>query len=912
MTNYGTADVRVEADTQNFHRDLQRELRRGQPVEVAARPDAQGFATQLRRDLRNVVAEIRLKADSRRLVREIERELARIRPPQIQIDVTADTSRAESALRALRAPDVQIDVTAATSQAQSEIASLGSSAPTVQVPVQVNAPNVGAAGAQAGAGFLAGISGALAGAGPWGVVAAAATAGALLVGKAFVTGVETYISGQQILGTFQAQLGATRDQAETYGRAAGRLYAKGVTETAEEGATAVQEAIRAGLQLDPGDLNLEGLSTQLADLANLMEEDLGQTARAVGQMIKTGLVSNAQQGFDLLTKGVQQGSNAAGDLLDTFSEYSTQFRQLGLSGQEAMGLIRQGLQGGARDADVVADTLKEFSIEAAQGAERTNGAFESLGLNAEKLSSAFAKGGPSARQALDQVFDGLRDIEDPLERNQVAVELFGTKAEDLAGALQKMDLSSAAKEMEGFEGSTQRAGDALRDNLGATVSRVGREFKLALGGLFSGDFSGFSSLADSLGDLAGVLNGAFNKAVSEILPKIPGLMLRLGEAIGSSIGTWGPLILKGLAVIATLPGILLGLLGVALAGVLKSIWTTYALPALQEGWSVVSTFFTETIPQFFSTIGATIGEALGAAWDAAWAFVTGQMPGYIQGVLDFFIGLPGLIFEALGSLAGILVAALYAAFTYLWTQVPIWLTNTVNFFTELPGRIVAALASLGSMIGSAFSSAVAFVTSTLPAKIDSILTFFRQLPGKAFTALSALGSRIGSAFTSALASARTKVSSGLESIMGFFRRLPSQITSALSSIGEGIWSGLKTALNAGIRLVNRAVDGFNKFSPIDVPRIPELADGGVVRQRTLAYVGEAGPEAVIPLMRPRRAAQIAEQSGLIDLLQKQGLVVRTGSTDRSQTHHWTINTHATDARSLSQSMYTRMTLATGV
>ena len=35
----------------------------------------------------------------------------------------------------------------------------------------------------------------------------------------------------------------------------------------------------------------------------------------------------------------------------------------------------------------------------------------------------------------------------------------------------------------------------------------------------------------------------------------------------------------------------------------------------------------------------------------------------------------------------------------------------------------------------------------------------------------------------------------------------------------------------------------------DVPNIPELANGGIVTGPTLALIGEAGPEAVVPLDR---------------------------------------------------------------
>jgi hypothetical protein len=45
-----------------------------------------------------------------------------------------------------------------------------------------------------------------------------------------------------------------------------------------------------------------------------------------------------------------------------------------------------------------------------------------------------------------------------------------------------------------------------------------------------------------------------------------------------------------------------------------------------------------------------------------------------------------------------------------------------------------------------------------------------------------------------------------------------------------------------------------------------LANGAYVRSRMTAMLGEAGPEVVIPLTRPMRALQLAEQSGLLGVL----------------------------------------------
>ena len=54
--------------------------------------------------------------------------------------------------------------------------------------------------------------------------------------------------------------------------------------------------------------------------------------------------------------------------------------------------------------------------------------------------------------------------------------------------------------------------------------------------------------------------------------------------------------------------------------------------------------------------------------------------------------------------------------------------------------------------------------------------------------------------------------------------------------------------------------------PGSLPRIPYLANGAILRRPTLFVGGEAGDEVVIPLTRPRRARDLAEQSGLMALL----------------------------------------------
>lgn len=310
--------------------------------------------------------------------------------------------------------------------------------------------------------------------------AAFAAAGAA-VGAVFVKAFADAMAQEQSVALLSAQVGAFGPESKKLGKVAGSLYADGYGESFGD----VTDAIRGVKQNMnalgvSGDEDLKKIAKGSMNVSQIMGEDVGKTTRAVAKMIKTGIAKNSEEAFDILTRGVQTGANEAEDLLDTFSEYSTQFRNVGLNGKQAMGLISQGLQGGARDADLVADTIKEFSIEAVQGGERVRGGFESLKLNADDMVDAFAAGGPKAAEAFDTVLDKLRDIKDPAERNAVAVEVFGTKAEDMGDALFALDPSKAEKTLGDVGGAAKKAGDMIHSSLSARLERLKRTMQQGL------------------------------------------------------------------------------------------------------------------------------------------------------------------------------------------------------------------------------------------------------------------------------------------------------------------------------------------------------------------------------------------------------------------------------------------------
>jgi len=106
-----------------------------------------------------------------------------------------------------------------------------------------------------------------------------------------------------------------------------------------------------------------------------------------------------------------------------------------------------------------------------------------------------------------------------------------------------------------------------------------------------------------------------------------------------------------------------------------------------------------------------------------------------------------------------------------------------------------------------------------------------------------------------IASAADWVWEEIKSIGTWFKELPGKIWEGMKSAFEwlgdkimSIWQILKKPfdwLSDGIKkMVNGVIKLINKVPGVN---IPQLANGGVVTSPTLALIGEAGPEAVVPL-----------------------------------------------------------------
>ncbi|MEU8196336.1 phage tail tape measure protein [Microbispora amethystogenes] len=495
-----------------------------------------------------------------------------------------------------------------------------------------------------------------------------AAAGAA-IGGMLMKGLSDAMDWQDAKAKLVAQLGTTEGQSKTIGAAAGKAYVAGYGESMSD----VTDALKSVVQNIDGmrgasESTLSTMAQRAMDVATIMDEDVGKVTQAVSQMLRTGLAPNAEAAFDAIVRGAQLGVNKNEDLLDSFNEYGTHFRDLGLSAKEALGLMSQGLKAGARDSDQVGDGLKEISLRVRGLDSNAVPALQKLGLNAREMSKAFSAGGQTAHDAFGKILERLRAVKDPTDRYQLAVALFGTKAEDMAKGINALDLSKAGQEIGKVGGAAKDAGDKMHD----TASNKIEQFKRGLqAGLV--DFIGNKVLPtmQSLGrniDLSGLKEKA-GPALDELRTLVSDVFGDIGQWLDDNkdkIDEWKE----------KLGGALDDAKGI-LSDV-RAFWDEWGSGILDTAGMII-----DGVVSIF-TGGWSLVKGV---WDTALGFITGDWEKFKSGILSIGSGL----WDLLNSMT-------FGALNKFKDGISEKLSAAGKYFSDLKDKILDALKGAGKWL----------------------------------------------------------------------------------------------------------------------------------------------------------------------------------------------------------------------
>lgn len=252
------------------------------------------------------------------------------------------------------------------------------------------------------------------------------------------------------LNSFQTSTGSAKEEMEDFEDVMLNIYNNNFGENLEDISNAMSSVKKEVEDISPE--NLQDLTENALLLRDVFDYDVNEQIRAANMLMEQFEISG-DEAFTLIAQGAQKGLDKNGDLLDTINEYSVQFKQLGFNAEEMFNSLENGAENGTFSVDKLGDTIKEFGIRVKDGSDTTISAFEDLGLNVDETAEKFAKGGNEAKEAFYEVTDALFDLEDPLKKNQVGVELFGTMWEDLG--------EEGVKALTNLEGEIDQTADTL-------------------------------------------------------------------------------------------------------------------------------------------------------------------------------------------------------------------------------------------------------------------------------------------------------------------------------------------------------------------------------------------------------------------------------------------------------------------
>ena len=225
----------------------------------------------------------------------------------------------------------------------------------------------------------------------------------------------------------QASTGATTQATKEYSSEMQDLYSEGFGDSITDAADAMALVKQYTNETDPSKIK------ELAESGMALEDtfgmDLSESIRGADALMRNmGLT--AEEAFDYIAAGAQNGLNKSGELTDNLAEYSQLWGQAGFSAEEMFTILQNGLDSGAYNLDKVNDYVKEFGISLSDGRIEENlGAFSS---NTQELFHQWKNGGATTKQVFQSVISDLAGMENQQQALTIASSTWSSLGEDNA------------------------------------------------------------------------------------------------------------------------------------------------------------------------------------------------------------------------------------------------------------------------------------------------------------------------------------------------------------------------------------------------------------------------------------------------------------------------------------------------
>lgn len=348
---------------------------------------------------------------------------------------------------------------------------------------------------------------------------------------------------------------------------------------------------------------------------------------------------------------------------------------------------------------------------------------------------------------------------------------------------------------------------------------------------------------------------------NHIQPVIKKLGQGFSDTIGKHISPFIQKILDMVASFQEMSQVITAYVAPVIGFIVEELTRTFA-PALE--------YIGEVFRVLFNTIADILGgiaDFVKGVYDIITGILTSDMDKIFEGFTETGDAIMNILSAILTALLDLTVAVLkviwdtiVAIFQAIWDGIVAIFAPIGEWFAERWIDITVALANVAIWIGNMFQKAWNALTNVF----SSIGTWFGERWNDVTTALANVATWFGNIFKTAFEAVKNAFSTIGSFFSGVWTTVKNIFVNAGQMVGSAVGGAFKSAVNAVLGTIENVVNGFIGMinGVLDTVRglpglgwvgsvgyvsLPRLARGGIVDSPTVAMIGEAGKEVVMPL-----------------------------------------------------------------
>jgi phage-related minor tail protein len=283
---------------------------------------------------------------------------------------------------------------------------------------------------------------------------------------------EMAVSSEQALNSLQVKTGMSTEAVSELKDEMYAIYKDNFGDSLTDVADKIALVAQNIDESDPS--KIKSITENAIGLSDAFGSDFEENLRGVnGLMTNMGLT--AEEAFDYIAKGSQNGLDKTHELTDNLAEYSQIWSQAGFSVEEMFSILQNGLDSGAYNLDKVNDFVKEFAISLADGRIAEN--ISSFSNESKNLFEEWKSGKATQADVFQSIISDLSNMTNQQEALTLASTVWSSLGEDNAMSV-LTSLNKVNDKYTDVAGTMQEINDIQYNDAGSQIEALGRQFEV--------------------------------------------------------------------------------------------------------------------------------------------------------------------------------------------------------------------------------------------------------------------------------------------------------------------------------------------------------------------------------------------------------------------------------------------------